>query len=371
MKEEASNLDGWVAQPLRWLAEKTKDVPVLGFFTGFAKNMKGRDIERAFWSVIAAPGELLKHIPTHILGFIPIGQILNSIPKYGERKVAEIDMRETINRMRLLSGETIVFNGILSEEWDQWATFVADLNQKKQKIPTISSLTENFIKSVRDEQSLKNQPIGTIEVTLSGILHPEDRKKVIDTLQDEDKKRVFADQWKPAAVAVSFGDTVSAKKEGDKWNVTVPEKQLTERGTPHSTMTRTLKQALDRLTSAKEITVVSDTKKWVFDLNENTMSARIPSGDEVAEAHNNILKSVHNSRIKKIVLGDPDLPTEPFSARFDTEASFVMCAGPQWTEAINALSNFDLRAAKVGYEFEFSATGWKPAPKGMPITAAP
>ncbi|OGJ60587.1 hypothetical protein A3C52_03110 [Candidatus Peribacteria bacterium RIFCSPHIGHO2_02_FULL_51_15] len=335
--KESGILENWIASPLRNIS--------------WFKDLKGTDIERTLYSLAA--------------NYIPSFFGMNFIPKYAERKIAEIDIRETIGRVQLLSGETIVFNGISKEDFDQWNSFAA---QNKDK--TIASLTEYFINSVRREHRLLGKPTGlVIEVTLSNILNPEGRKKAEEGLAETEKKRRYAEQWKPAEIgAMNFGEPVSAAKNGEKWEITVPEKQLSDKGGPRDEAAKTLKEAIIILKSAREIKIVSDENKLIFNFKKK--SASIPAGTELDESFNEIFSAVHNGKIRTLILDD-NMRARPFTAQWLGDGKFAMSVSPVWKAAINSLSNLDLESAEIGNKFIFTGNAWQAQKEPMPTRPNP
>jgi hypothetical protein len=355
--EEPSTVDALMAQPLRWLADKTKDVPVLKYLTGFGKNVKGRSIERIFYGSLSS---ISKNIPQTILWVLPLGSLLNGAGDYGNRKIAELDIQDAISRVRLV-GETIHFTGSSAEEWEQWKKFAAEKETKKETV-TVGSMTENYIRSIRDEQRLRGNAEGTINVSLAAIINPEGRKNVVTALEDTQKKKKFAEQWKPAEVAaITFGDGVAAKKEGGTWSITVPEKQLQTDGKPNTAETRLLQSSIAGIPAAAELTIVTAIERCEIDLEKK--SVKIPVGMEPAwDSLNQAVMKGSMDRCAKIVFAKGEMRTDIMRARFNERdgGTLTLSNRPERIDALAKIGALNLSAAVDMNEFEFRNGSWAP-----------
>ena len=147
---------------------------------------------------------------------------------------------------------------------------------------------------------------------------------------------------------MNFGEPVSAAKNGEKWEITVPEKQLSDKGGPRDEAAKTLKEAIIILKSAREIKIVSDENKLIFNFKKK--SASIPAGTELDESFNEIFSAVHNGKIRTLILDD-NMRARPFTAQWLGDGKFAMSVSPVWKAAINSLSNLDLESAEIGNKF--------------------
>jgi hypothetical protein len=363
-KEEPSTLDSMVAGSLRWVGEKTKDLWGMKALSEGLRNLKGRDLERSFYNFLAFFGKMGQAIPG--VSYLPIGLVL----KYGERRVVEMDIQDTINEKRF-AGEKITFAGISSAEWDRWSALNAEKTRTGQPIQTLPELTKTYIDSLRRENYLQSKLAEPLNLSFAAIIDQKGRETVVKSLENDRKKQDMAAAWKPAQVETLTFDknTASAVKQGEKWKITVPEDQLDENGTPkNATSAKTLNEAIQQLTQAKEITVADESANCTFNLIKK--SASIPRGAEITLAHNLILKDIHKDRIREVELEGKGgkLPTRPLTAQLEN-GKFLIGSNSDWAAAVPALSSFiGLDSANNGDLFEYSTSGgWKAKPSTTPV----
>jgi hypothetical protein len=179
--QEYSRVDNYVAGPLRWLAEKTEKVPALGFLTGFLKNLKGSDIERVMYKMLTGAGKLSMGVPAFLQPILPV----DALGRYGERKIAELDIKDTIRRVGL-PGEKIAFKDIPATAWD---ALVKERTDSKQPMPVIAKLTEELITNLRADAKKKGTSVDAT-ITLTDILAP-------DKVKRDAESKELAELWKP------------------------------------------------------------------------------------------------------------------------------------------------------------------------------
>lgn len=362
-KEEPSTLDSMVAGSLRWVGEKTKDWWGMKDFSEGLRNLKGRDLERSFYNLLAFFGKMGQAIPG--VSFLPIGLVL----KFGERKVAEMDVGDTINEKRF-AGEKITFAGISSAEWDRWSAANAEKARTGQPVPLLPDLTKTYIDGLRRENYLQGKLTDPLNLTFTGIVDQKGRETVVKSMEDDRKKQEIIAAWKPAHVTdIKAGTPPAAVRSGAGWTVTAPEADMTAKG-PYSSQATLLRDAMRELAEAKEIAVVAETERCEIDVERKIV--RIPARADMPDMetlHRVMMNGKKNPSITKIVFGKHgDLPYATCLARFTGGGTLTVSAHQNRNFALESIDKIPLSSARDGDEFEFDrTTGWKPAPQGVPI----
>jgi len=361
-KEEPSTLDSMIAGSLRWVGEKTKDWPGMKGFSEGLRNLKGRDLERSFYNLLAFFGKMGQAIPG--VSYLPIGLVL----KFGERRVAEMDVQDTINEKRF-AGEKITFAGISSAEWDRWTAANAERARTGQPVPLLPELTKTYIDSLRRENYLQGKLTEPLNLTFAGIVDQKGRETVVKSMEDESRKQEVIAAWKPVNVTdIKAGSPPAAVRAGKGWTITVPETEMTAKG-PYSPQATLLRDAMEKLVEAKEIVIVPETERCEIDFERKIirLPARVDIPD-MATLHRVMMNGKKNPGITKIVFGKHgDLPYATCLARFTGGGTLTVSAHQSRNFALESIDKIPLSSARDGDEFEFSATGWKPAPKGVPV----
>ncbi len=362
-KEEPSTLDSMVAGSLRWVGGKTKDWWGMKGFSEGLRNLKGRDLERSFYNLLAFFGKMGQTIPG--VSYLPIGLAL----KFGERKVAEMDVGDTINEKRF-AGEKITFAGISSAEWDRWSAANGEKARTGQPVPLLPDLTKTAIDGLRRENYLQGRLTEPLQLTFKAIVDQKDRDTTVKSLEDDRKKQEAIAAWKPAHVTdIKAGTPPAAVRSGESWSVTVPETEMTAKG-PYSPQATLLRDAMKDLAEAKEIVILTETERCEIDLERKIvrLPARVDMPD-MATLHRVMMNGKKNPGITKIVFGKHgDLPYATCLARFTGGGTLTISAHQSRNFALESIDKISLSNARDGDEFEFDrTTGWKPAPQGVPV----
>lgn len=342
---EPSRLD-FIASIFSGAAERTKDIPVLNFVTGFFKNLKGRSLERA-WNTVLATVEknpaVASTAGTAFLG--PVGMLIGTLGlNFGARKrLLELDVLDAIDREKFI-GEKITFAGVAPGDMEKFKDKLATAN--------IPQLTSAYL---RDQRKLV--PAGApIPITLEAILNPEKTQTELAERQIDIKKNAVAEQLKPLDIAlISFGSPVAAKKNGaGRFEITLPDKD----DAMSSPEVRTLREAMKILTNANEITIGTDKEKVTLDYT--TKGVVIPVNAQALLDSINRAFSFSHERLQKIVFGTPvDLPTGEMQAKFDS-GTLLLGAHSSRTQSLEQLSGLTalLTNAQDGALFTFKGGSW-------------
>lgn len=349
-----SNLD-FAASLINGAAERTKDTPVLKHVTGFLKGIKGRSIERLWFTILATFEKnpaIATSAGTAILG--PVGLLIGTLGlNFGARKrLLEISVLDAIDSEKLV-GEKITFSGVAPN----------DLEKFKDKLTTanIAELTTAYLRSQRKLIAAGSPII----VTLEAILNPEQTQTKLAEQQVEIKKNGIIEKLKPLDIAlVNFGDSVSAKKNrAGRFEITIPDKD--EAIT--SPEVRKLQEAMTSLTNAKEITIVSESEHLTLDLK--TKAALIPVNTPTVTESLNRGFSHTNVRLEKIIFATPaELPTRTMQAKFDA-GRLLLGAHTARTQALDQINGLDgyLDSAANGSLFVFDKGSWTAPATPTPI----
>ncbi len=366
------------ADYLRYIADGTKDIPVLNWITGFGKDMDGRKLERSLFGFLALPAKLGNQL-TSILGVTGMpGLVLSYMGGFGEKKIGEMDIEDGIKKTAT-AGENITFGGISSEGWTQWKALVTEKLGKREKMPSLETTTKEFIQLTREEQSLDGASQPTIAVTMEALLDIDTLRKRVEgkrTKQgDSDKEAKMGAEWKPADVAaVKIGTGCSAKKEKGRWIVTAPADKL-DAGKPVKAETRILQEAIAAMPLAESVTIVTAEEPRVIDLEEK--DAKIPLGTDAKDIDvmNRVLNIGAVGGLAKIVFARPGaLPTgDPLQAEY-AKRTLIVSANAQRNNAVMQLRGLEplLATATDNEQFEFLNGGtWQKKTVTFPPLPAP
>jgi hypothetical protein len=241
-----------------------------------------------------------------------------------------------------------------------------DLEKFKDKLANanIADLTATYIRQQR-----KIVPAGkSITVSLEAVLNPEKTQSDVAEQESNHKKSLIRKQWYPIEIGdVTFGSTVSAKKNNaDQYSVTLPQEGI-QNGEPVTNETRKLQQAMRSLPNAKEITIGADSEHLTLDLI--TKSILIPVNGPLIEDSMNRGFSHSHLRLEKVVFAKPaELPVNVMQGKFDN-GTLLLSAHPSRTQALehlNALNPY-LDAAKNGDVFTFKEGNWQPPSTPIPV----
>ncbi len=340
-----SRLD-FAASLLSGVVERTKDIPVLKHVAGLLKGIRGRSIERV-WYTMLATFEKNPTIATSagnaMLG--SLGLLIGTLGlNFGARKrLLEIDVLDAIDGEKLV-GENITFSGVAP----------GDLEKFKDKLTT-ANIPELTTRYLRDQRKLiaAGSPI---TVSLEAILNPEATQKKLAEQALETKKNAVIEQLKPLNIAlVTFGSPVVAKRNNaGRFEITVPENDAAMA----SPEVRKLQEAMANLTNAKEITIVSEKEHLTLDLA--TKTAAIPvNAAGITESLNRGF-SYSNPRLEKIVFATPaELPIGIMQAKFDS-GTLLLGAHPLRTQSLEQISGLEplLASAQNGTLFTFQNGSW-------------
>ncbi len=348
----------FVASLLSGAAAKTEGIPVIGFVTSFFKDMKGRSIERAWFNVLATFEKnpaVASATSSVVLG--PIGSMVGLLGiNFGAReRLLTFDIQDAIAAEKIAS-EKISFSGVAKGDLEKFKDKLASVN--------IMSATTQY---VRDQRKLL--PSGTeIIVSLEAILNTE--KTQADIVQKEvtRKKNIVIAQWKPLDISeVTFGTTVSAKKNGTgRFEITVPEGELAD-GSPSSTATKTLQLAMTTLSNAKEISIVPETESLTIDTRAK--SIKIPADSMDITPSLNGAFSVTQSRLGTIVFDDSELSSTTMQAKF-VPKTLLLGSNSERMTSLDHLSGLCslLSDATSGDLFVYNGGSWRPSTP-TPISA--
>lgn len=334
------------ASVLNGAAEKTKDIPVLKHVTGLLKGIKGRSIERLWFTILATfekNPSIASSASAAILG--PVGLLVGTLGlNFGARKrLLEISIRDAIDAEKLV-GENITFASLAA----------GDLEKFKDKLATanIPELTSSYLRNQR-KLIAAGSPI---TVTLEAILNPEATQTKLAEQALETKKNAVIEKLKPLDIAlVTFGSPVSAKRNNaGRFEMTIPEAD----SAMNSPEVRTLREAMTNLPNAKEISIVTERERLTIDMIEK--SIRIPvNAPAITEALNRGFSYTHE-RLEKIVFATPaELPTGTMQAKFDA-GTLLLGAHPSRTQALEQISGLEvlLASAQNGALFTFQNGSW-------------
>lgn len=344
--EESTSKFDFAASFLQGAAERTKDVPILKHITGFLKGIKGRSLERVWYTVLATfeknPAAATT-AGTAILG--PVGLLVGTLGlNFGARKrLLEIDVLTAIDSEKLV-GENVTFSGLAA----------GDLEKFKDKLVT-ANIPELTTKYLRDQRKLiaAGSPI---TVTLEAILNPETTQTKLVEQAVETKKKAVIDALKSLDIAlVTFGTPVSAKRNNaGRFEITIPDTD----SAITSPEARTLQEAMKSLPNAKEITIVSERERLTIDMIDKTI--RIPVNTPAITDTLNRGFSYTNERLEKIVFATPaELPIGTMQAKFDA-GTLLLGAHPLRTQALEQISGLEplLASAQNGTLFTFQNGSW-------------
>ncbi len=220
---EDSRLDQFIAAPMRFIAEKTKDTFAIKHLTGFLKNVKGRSIERVAYMAMMAPSALAGLVSP------AAGIAMSVLPMQGfaKRKLAELDVKDTIDAERLVN-EKIGFTGFVAVDMAQFDAFSQEKLAKREPAPTVAALTKQYIETQR---SLN--PGKPIDITMAAILKPEEGRKAISERETDDRKTVIAKKWTSYdGIVVTDVKFDEQTVRSDNGVITVSEKELDTDGSP-------------------------------------------------------------------------------------------------------------------------------------------
>lgn len=339
-----SKLD-FAASFINGAAERTKDIPVLKHVTGLLKGIKGRSIERLWFTILAT----LEKNPaaattagTAILG--PVGLLVGTLGlNFGARKrLLEISVLDAIDAEKLV-GENIIFSGVAP----------GDPEKFKDKLTT-ANIPELTTKYLRDQRKLiaAGSPI---TVTLEAILNPETTQTKLAEQAVETKKKTVIDALKPLGIAlVTFGTPVSAKRNNaGRLEITIPDTD----NVVTSPEARTLQEAMKSLPNAKEITIVSERERLTIDMIDKTIRIPVNTPEITNSLNRGFLFT--NQRLEKIVFATVELPNTVMQAKLN-DGTLLLGANSLRSEALEHISGLELLLgdAPNGTLFTFQNGSW-------------
>lgn len=295
---EDSRLDQFVAAPMRFLAEKTKDTFAIKHVTKFLKNLKGRSIERVGYMALMAPSALAGLVsPTAAIA-------MSVLPMQGfaKRKLAELDVKDVIDAERLVN-EKIGFVGFNATDMAQFDAFSQEKLAKREPAPTVAALTKQYVETQRSLH-----PGKPIDITMVAILKPEEGRKAIAERETDDRKTVIAKKWTSydgiAVTDVKFDEQIV---RADSGVITVSEKELETDGSPKkNTRAEALYNAIHAIQMADSI-IVAPTGGTLLEWNDGKKIATVRmTGSPDLKLLNSIIMRPKPANISAVAIGPND-----------------------------------------------------------------
>lgn len=345
-----------VAGVLNGIAITTEKLPVINFFTGFFKGMRGRDLERVWYSGLAVfeknPGAA-SGVGGLVFGTFGAAVGLLGL-NFGARKnLLRMSIEDAI-AANTLAGDRIGFSGIQE----------SDLTTFKEQLATadIPTLTREFLKAKR-----KLSPDSPITVTLAALLKPEELQSEIQAQETVSQKKAIMEKLKPADVAsVEFGTNVSALRNGaGHFDITIPKPD----GSSLSAEVQSLQTAMQTLSEAKKISIVSSEENLTITPRERSISIPVDTND-ITPPLNRAFAASHR-RLNTIIFDRINLSDTVMQARF-VPGTLLLGPNEHRLESLNHLEGLVslLGDAKDGQIFEFRGGSWS-AVLGTPMPSTP